>query len=148
MSQQILKYFLVFFSKSKLGIITFFFLFACSSHCMCQQKHIDRELFNKELFSNKRVQYIFKKYIKKKEILIMDKDSLLTNKRLDYSNDEIKIVVNNKLKEADLYVTYYIVNPDLAYVSFWENSNEAISFIFGKIKEKWIFFDYTIRETR
>lgn len=147
MFQQISKCYQTFLNRSRFKIITFFFLFVCSSNFICQQRQTDRELFNNELFSNKRVQYILKTHIKKKEILISDKDSLMTNKSLNYSNAEITIILKNKVKEADLHVTYYIVNPDLAYVSFWENTNEAISFLFGKKGGKWIFFDYSIRET-
>jgi hypothetical protein len=106
-----------------------------------------KEIFRNEFFSNKRVQYILKDYLKKDKIIILDKDSLITNKPLKYSNERMKLAIDNKMSDADLFVQYYILNPDLAYVSLWGNI-DAISCTFAKKGGKWIFFDYSIRKTR
>jgi len=114
------------------------------------QQHIQtdsKEIFTNEFFSNKRVQYILKGYLKKDKIIILDNDSLITNKPLKYSNERITLAINKKLSNADLFVQYYILNPDLAYVSLW-GGIDAISFTFAKKRGKWIFFDYSIRTTR
>lgn len=125
-----------------------FFLFIFSSVSSQQQVQTDsKETFTNEFFSNKRVHHILKDFLKKNKITILDKDSIITNKPLDYSNERIKLAINNKLSDADLFVQYYIINPDLAYVSLWGNIN-AVSFTFAKKGGKWIFFDYSIRETR
>jgi hypothetical protein len=50
----------------------------------------------------------------------------------------VTLVIDKKLSNADLFVRYYILNPDLAYVSLW-GDNDAISFTFAKKRGKWIF---------
>jgi hypothetical protein len=70
----------------------------------------------------------------------------------DYSvsfakEDLNSIAIDNKMFDADLFVQYYILNPDLAYVSLW-GAIDAISFTFAKKRGKWMFFDYSIRKTR
>lgn len=135
-------------TRFKMQLISFLFLFIFSSVSGQQQKKDSKEIFTNEFLSNRRVHYVLKERIKKNKITISDKDSLITNKQLNYSDESIKLVVANKLPEADLHVRYYIINPDLAYVVFFRNINEGISFIFVKKRGKWNFFDYTVRETR
>jgi hypothetical protein len=147
---RIFKCYQIFSNLNKLKIQTLclFFLFIFSSVSSQQQVQTDsKETFTNEFFSNKRVHHILKDFLKKNKITILDKDSIITNKPLDYSNERIKLAINNKLSDADLFVQYYIINPDLAYVSLWGNI-KAVSFTFAKKGGKWIFFDYSIRETR
>ncbi|GEM_PF-3541338 len=135
-------------SKFKIQILCLFCLFIIIS--VSGQQHIQtdsKEIFTNEFFSNKRVQYILKDYLKKDKIIILDNDSLITNKPLKYSNEKITLAIDKKLSNADLFVQYYILNPDLAYVSLWGDI-DAISFTFAKKRGKWIFFDYSIRKTR
>lgn len=135
-------------NKLKIQILCLFCLFINISVSSQQQIQTDsKEIFTNELFSNKRVQYILKDYLKKNKIIILDKDSLITNKPLKYSNERMTFFIDKKLSNADLFVQYYILNPDLAYVSLWGDI-DAISFTFGKKRGKWIFFDYSIRKTR
>ncbi|HAO05556.1 hypothetical protein [Chryseobacterium mucoviscidosis] len=135
-------------NKLKIQVLCLFFLFIFSFVFSQQQIQANsKETFTHEFFSNKRVHYILKEHLKKNKITILDKDSLITNKPLDYSNERIKLAIDNKHSNADLFVQYYIINQDLAYVSLWGNIN-AVSFTFAKKGGKWIFFDYSIRETR
>ncbi|WP_312177613.1 hypothetical protein, partial [Chryseobacterium sp.] len=119
-------------SKFKIQILCLFCLFIIIS--VSGQQHIQtdsKEIFTNEFFSNKRVQYILKDYLKKDKIIILDNDSLITNKPLKYSNEKITLAIDKKLSNADLFVQYYILNPDLAYVSLWGDI-DAISFTFAK----------------
>lgn len=135
-------------NELKIQILCLFYLFIIISVSGQQQIQKDsKEIFTNELFLNKRVQYILIDYLKKNKIILSDKDSLITNKPLKYSNERITLVIDKKLSNADLYVQYYILNPDLAYISLWGNI-DAISFTFAKKRGKWIFFDYSIRKTR
>lgn len=135
-------------NKFKIQILCLFFLFIFISVSSQQQVQTDsKEIFTNEFFLNKRVHYILKDYLKKDKITILDKDSLITDKPLNYSNERMKLAIDNKMSDADLFVQYYILNPDLAYVSLWGDIS-AISFTFAKKGGKWIFFDYSIRETR
>lgn len=135
--------------RFKIQLISFLFLFIFGSVSGQQKKTDSKEEFTNEFLANKRVHYVLKESLKKDKIIISDKDSLITNKPLNYSNERIKLIIDNKLQEADLHVQYYIINQDLAYVVLFKNTNEAISFIFVKSKnpEKWNFFDSTIRAT-
>lgn len=148
MYQKIFNCYQIFLNLNRFKVMSFLFCFI-SGALMCQQIS-DKEIFTNEFLSNKRVHYVLKERIKKKEILISDKNNLITNKPLSYSNEGITVLVSNTLKEADLSVQYYIINPDLAYVVLFREGNEGISFIFVKTKNpsKWNFFEYSIRETR
>ncbi len=128
------KYYQIFsnLNKLKIQILYLFFLFMFISVSSQQQVQTDsKEIFTNEFFLNKRVHYILKDYLKKDKITIFDKDSLITDKPLNYSNERIKLAIDNKLSDADLFVQYYILNPDLAYVSLWGDIS-AISFTFAK----------------
>lgn len=135
--------------KIKMKFISILFLLAFTFITGQQRQSAEaKELFTNDFLSNIRVHHVLKERLKKDKIIISDKDSLITNKPLQYSDDNIIIAINNKMDKADLYVKYYIINPDLAYAVFFKNTNEGISFIFLKRNEKWNFFDYNIRETR
>lgn len=125
-------------------------LFFCRFGLLMSQQINEKEKFTNEFIANKRVHHILKERIQKKEIFISDKNHLITSKPLSYSNDEVAITIDNMLQEADLSVQYYIINPDLAYVVLFRDTNEGISFIFVKAKnpDKWNFFEFSVRETR
>lgn len=98
-------------SKLKIQILCFFCLFIIISVSGQQHTQIDsKEIFTNEFFSNNRVQYILKDYLKKNKIIILNKDSLITNKPLKYSNERITLAIDKKLSNADLFVQYYILN--------------------------------------
>ncbi|KQM41776.1 hypothetical protein [Chryseobacterium sp. Leaf201] len=133
-------------------LICIIIITSCASN-KSVQTNTDRENFNKQFFTNKLFYGAMKKKFKdKKEISILDSDHLITNKPVVYFNKEIKIgVSDNNSLENDLYAKYYIINSDLAYVVFWANSIEGISFIVVNSKQdknKWNILDVTYRNTR
>lgn len=135
--------------KIKMKFISILFLLAFTFITGQKRQSAEaKELFTNEFLSNKRVHHVLKERVKKDEIIISDKDRLITNKPLQYSDDNIIITIDNKIDKADFYVKYYIINPDLAYAVFFRDTNEGISFIFLKRNERWNFFEYHIRGTR
>ena len=124
---------------------------SCTSHTSIAKK--DKENFAEQFFTNKLFYGAMKKnYPNKNEIFVSDPDHLISEKSLVYSNREIVIKINdNNLSKNDLYLKYYIINSELAYVVFWTNTIEGISFVLVKSKldeSKWNIFDVTYRNIR
>ncbi|WP_449397459.1 hypothetical protein [Chryseobacterium wanjuense] len=93
-----------------------------------------------------------KNYPNKNDIYISDPDHLISKESSSYTNRDIKIKINdNNSIKSDLYLKYYIINSDLAYVVFWTKTIEGISFVLIKSREdksKWVIFDVNYKNIR
>lgn len=92
---------------------------------------------------------IKQKFPNKNEIIILDSKQLITKEPLSFTNRDIKIIIDNKeTPNNDLFVKYYKVNNDLAYIVFWANDNDAICFIVVKNDKNWSIADAITRNIR
>lgn len=107
--------------------------------------------FNEYFFMDKRFYSVMRnQFQNKNQILISDSKKLIADHSLNFSNRDLKIKISteNNINENDLFVKYYKVNKELAYIIFWLNDNNAICFIVTNDNNKWNIADVIFRETR
>jgi hypothetical protein len=137
--------------NTKLIILIVFVLITNSCAINKNTSKKTENTFNEFFFMDKRFYSVMKnQFQNKNEILISDSKNVISSHSLNFSNRDLKIKVNtdNNIQDNDLFVKYYKVNKELAYIVFWRNDNNAICFIVTKDNNKWNIADVIFRETR